>query len=338
MPVSLAIVGREHPWFDDQLIAEELRSRSVDVHLVDWRSPAFEPEQYDAIYVSSTWNLRQDPDGFLKWLARCEADGKQRLINDAGVLREGVIKSMYLTAMAEHFGEEDKPEGSITPSRFFALTPNADRCTRSTNGQSFSILVQALEREAPVWEQDLVIKPIVSADGHDTFTVMRSGSQARVKKEHALTMDQAEAAFEKVLHTSGGYGAILQSFQSGIDAGEVSLIYLGGVFSHAIRKPPGFRSSDTSQRKALAPEDLSPQMRDFADAITRWADQRYGTGSVTRARIDLIDGEHGPVLCEFECVEPNTNLRSFDEKARASLVRGYADALQARISVLAGGA
>lgn len=335
MPLSLAIVGREHPWFDDQLLAENLRLRAVVVDLVDWRSPDFEPAQYDAIYVSSTWNLRQDPDGFLKWLARCEADGRQRLINDARVLREGVVKSIYLTALAEHFGEDEKPEGSITPSRFFGLTDNADWHTLSTNGRRFSVLVQELEREAPEWKRDLVIKPIVSADGHDTFTVMRSGSQARVKKEHALTMEQAEAAFEQVLHTSGGYGAILQCFQSGIEAGEVSLIYLGGTFSHAIRKPPGFRSSDTSQRKALAPHEISPQMRGFADAIISWAGQRYGAGSVTRARIDLIEGEHGPVLCEFECVEPNTNLRSFDEKARAFLVRGYADALQVRIGALA---
>lgn len=334
MSVSLAIAGREFPWFDDQLLADELASRSVTVDLVDWRSPDFEPERYDAVYVSSTWNLRQDPDGFLNWLAGCEADGRQRLINDARVLREGVIKSIYLTAMAECFGEDDKPEGSVTPSRFYSLKGDAGHNTQLAAGTSFSEITAGLDESAAWHGRDLVLKPIVSADGHDTFIVARSGGLPVVRPEHVLDRAQAAGAFDAIVEAPGGYGAILQCYQSGIEAGEYSLVFLGGVFSHGILKPPGFRSSDTSQRRALDHADISPSMLDFAQAIIDWAGERYGEGAVTRARIDLIKGELGPVLCEFECVEPNTNLRSFDDAARASIVPVYADAISARIAEL----
>ncbi|MEP0071053.1 hypothetical protein [Pyruvatibacter sp.] len=334
MSGSLAIAGREFPWFDDRLLADELTSRSVEVDFVDWRSPDFEPADYDAVYVSSTWNLRQDPDGFLDWLARCEADGRQRLINDAPVLREGVIKSIYLTAMAERFGEDDKPEGSITPSRFYSLMGEAEHNTRPAAGTSLSDITAGLD-ESPEWQgRDLVLKPIVSADGHDTYIVVRSGALPAVRPEHVLDLTGADEAFEGIVQAPGGYGAIVQCYQRGIEAGEYSLVFLGGAFSHGILKPPGFRSSDTSQRRALDPAEIPPAMLGFAQAIIDWAATRYGEGAVTRARIDLIKGEHGPVLCEFECVEPNTNLRSFDEAARASIVPGYADAILARMAQL----
>ncbi len=334
MSVSLAIAGREFPWFDDQLLADELTSRSVAVDLVDWRSPDFEPAHYDAVYISSTWNLRQDPDGFLSWLARCEADGRQRLINDARVLREGVIKSIYLTAMAKRFGEDDKPEGSITPSRFFSLIGDAGHNTRPAAGTSFSDITAGLD-ESPDWRgRDLVLKPIVSADGHDTYIVTRSGGLPEVRPEHVLDRAQAAGAFDAIVQAPGGYGAILQCYQQGIEAGEYSLVFLGGAFSHGILKPPGFRSSDTSQRRALDPAEVPPAMLGFAQSIIDWAATRYGEGAVTRARIDLIEGERGPVLCEFECVEPNTNLRSFDDVARASIVPAYADAILARMAQL----
>lgn len=334
MSGSLAIAGREFPWFDDQLLADELTSRSVAVDLVDWRSPDFEPAQYDAVYVSSTWNLRQDPDGFLNWLAKCEADGRQRLINDARVLREGVIKSIYLTAMAERFGEDDKPEGSITPSRFYSLMGDAGHNTRPAAGTSLSHIAAGLDENADWRGRDLVLKPIVSADGHDTYIVARSGALPAVRPEHVLDPVRANGAFEDIVQTPGGYGAIVQCYQQGIEAGEYSLVFLGGAFSHGILKPPGFRSSDTSQRRALDPVEIPPAMSGFAQSVMDWAATRYGKGAVTRARIDLIKGERGPVLCEFECVEPNTNLRSFDDRARASIVPVYADAILARMAEL----
>ncbi len=331
MSLSLAIAGREFPWFDDQLLADELRSRSVLVDLVDWKSADFRAERYDAVYVSSTWDLRQDPDGFLNWLANCEADGRVRLINDARVLREGVIKSVYLTAMAEHFGEDDKPEGSITPSRFFSHGGDAAHHTLAAAGISLSAIVEQLDRNATWQGKDLVLKPIVSADGHDTYVVARSGAPSAARPEHVLDIAQAGRAFDAIVQAPGGYGAILQCYQHGIETGEYSLVFLGNAFSHAILKPPGFRASDTSQRRPVSRANLPSGMLGFAEAVIDWATARYGDTAVTRARIDLISGERGPVLCELECVEPNTNLRSLDEAARAPTVSAYADALQARM-------
>ncbi|WP_422028217.1 ATP-grasp domain-containing protein [Pyruvatibacter mobilis] len=334
MTPSLAIAGRETPWFDDVLLAEELRSRAVEVDLVDWRSTDFEPGRYDSIYVSSTWNLREEPDAFLRWLTKCEEDGRRRLINDARVLRDGVIKSVYLSELAATFGEDDKRSGSITPSRFFSRNGSSEHHTQAAAARAFADIVGELDEQRAWRGRDLVLKPIVSADGHNTFVVARSAPIPAARPEHVLDECGAERVFRSIIQADGGYGAILQSYQAGIERGEYSLVFLRGVFSHAILKPPGFRSSDTSKRRALVRQDLPPGMLSFAQDVVEWALGHYGDGAVTRARIDLIQADRGPVLCEMECVEPNTNLRSFGESAQAMIVAVYADAVQARLGEL----
>jgi glutathione synthase/RimK-type ligase-like ATP-grasp enzyme len=114
----------------------------------------------------------------------------------------------------------------------------------------------------------------------------------------------------------------LQAFVPEIETqGEVSLVFIDGVFSHAVRKRP-------------APSDFRVQI-DFGGSweptIVGASLREFGEGvlaAVSRpwlyARIDVVEANQGPVLMELELIEPQLFLTA------AAAIR-MADALESRM-------
>ncbi len=87
------------------------------------------------------------------------------------------------------------------------------------------------------WDR-AVVKPATGASGHSVELLQR----ATLAEQVANLSDEARAS-----------GVVVQEFLPEIAAGELSLVYFDGVFSHAIRKrpPPGeFRSNCATSRSA----------------------------------------------------------------------------------------
>ena len=149
-----------------------------------------------------------------------------------------------------------------------------------------------------------VLKPRVSATAFGTY---------RLEAGHELTEEEW-----KPLEGSGG---LVQAFVPEVEsAGEISLIYLGGGFSHAVlkRPAPGDFRVQTDFGGTLAPMAPSPSVQAFGDRVL---------AAVTRpwlyARVDLIDAAGGPVLMELELIEPDLFLtpRAASRMAAALLAR-----------------
>jgi glutathione synthase/RimK-type ligase-like ATP-grasp enzyme len=118
--------------------------------------------------------------------------------------------------------------------------------------------------------------------------------------------------------------AILQPFLPDIEAGgELSLIYLGGAFSHAIRKrpQPGDFRVQPEYDGIITPHDPLPEEHEAAEAALRAAD-----ADLLYARVDLVrDLEGAPVLMEIELVEPDLYLE-YHPAAPAAFARAVAAA------------
>jgi hypothetical protein len=142
-----------------------------------------------------------------------------------------------------------------------------------------------------------VIKPAVSATAHNTW-VYEGGAAA----DERLTL---QALSEDLL---------VQPFLSQIQSdGELSLIYIGGDFSHAVlkkAKPGDFRVQDefggTSQlvqphQSALESADLLAKLK----------------AGLLYARVDgvMVDGEF--LLMEWELIEPSLFLGEFPPSVEA---------------------
>lgn len=134
-----------------------------------------------------------------------------------------------------------------------------------------------------------VLKPRISATAFGTYLV----SAGRALSDQEWTP----------LEASGG---LIQAFVPEVESrGEISLVYLDGAFSHAVRKRPAGGDFRVQGDFGGTVEAVTPSrsIRAFGDTVL---------GAVSRpwlyARVDLVETDRGPVLMELELIEPDLFL------------------------------
>ncbi|MEU2796603.1 hypothetical protein [Streptomyces sp. NPDC006863] len=155
---------------------------------------------------------------------------------------------------------------------------------------------------------EVVVKPAVGIGG-----------------QHILRTTDLDAA---CTYATSGAPMLVQPFLSGVDrAGEVSLVYLGGAFSHAVRKR-GYLAPEVLRGGILAPEPGSDwSARSCRPDLDHLAVARHVltslpvTGELLHARIDMIRDNTGqPRVVEVELIEPFLYLE-YDGAAADRLAR-----------------
>ncbi|MBP8156423.1 MAG: hypothetical protein KAX81_05295 [Leadbetterella sp.] len=136
-----------------------------------------------------------------------------------------------------------------------------------------------------IWEK-VVIKPAVSAGSHET----------EVFETANLT--------QEILDAKIGYGDwLIQPFLEEIkSAGEISMLFFGGEFSHAIQKVP--KSGDFRVQKQFGAQYLKYVPSLELISIAKNIVEITGKES-TYARIDGVMTNNGFLLMEVEMIEPD---------------------------------
>lgn len=153
--------------------------------------------------------------------------------------------------------------------------------------------------EWPAWS-DLVVKPTVSAGARDTA---RYGPAEQDRaRDHAARL------------LSAGRAVMVQPYLSGVDTeGESALVYVGGDYSHSLRKAAVLRPGDDAETDELyRPEEITERKAsepEQALAERTLAAVPGGPGRLLYARVDLLPGPDGePVVVEVELAEPSLFL------------------------------
>ena len=156
-------------------------------------------------------------------------------------------------------------------------------------------------------DREFVVKPSVGAGSRGVGRFRPSAAAAA--QEHSRVLQDA------------GRTVLVQPYLADIDRhGETALMYLGGRFSHAIRKGamlPDDTTHDLSDPDAVfvgeTIEARTPSAAEIAvsDQAVSYVCERFGVVPLY-ARVDLLPGPGGPVVIELELIEP-------------SLFLGYAD-------------
>lgn len=124
------------------------------------------------------------------------------------------------------------------------------------------------------------------------------------KNLHRVPASEAQNALATVLERQE---AMVQPFLPSLEAeGELSLIYIEGVFSHAVRKHPaaGDFRVQSIWGGTVAPADPEPQHVEVAEQALNHLDK-----PPLYARVDLVTDLAGePTLIELELIEPNLYL------------------------------
>ena len=144
-----------------------------------------------------------------------------------------------------------------------------------------------------------VVKPAVSAGSRNTAR----WSSRDEALEHVRSLRAAGAT------------AMVQPYVASVDdRGETALLFIGGRFSHAVRKGPlllrgeGVRQ-DRDSRADLRAVSATTEQRALARSVLAAAATRLElTAPLLYARVDIVAGDAGPLLLELELVEPSLFL------------------------------
>lgn len=166
---------------------------------------------------------------------------------------------------------------------------------------------------------EIVVKPVISAGAVDT-------------RRYELPAQSAEAHAHVDALLGDGRSAMIQPFLSAVDDnGEIDLVYLGGTYSHAVRRvgalpAPGAEPLQLPVEEGAVAAEPDAAQRAVADHARRVLAQR-DDADLLYARVDLVDGMRGePLVLEVELAEPALYLTTAE-----GAVERFADAIAQRL-------
>jgi glutathione synthase/RimK-type ligase-like ATP-grasp enzyme len=282
---------REFPLLDDEdrLLIPALAALGIGAAPAVWTDASIDWSAFDAVVIRETWDYSQDRPAFLGWT---RAVGAHALLLNPGPVVEWNTDKRYLRTLAM----QGMP---VVPTAF--VEPGDD----------------PLAWQPPPGFADVVVKPAVSAGSRDTMRYAAAGP-----------LDAARAHVGALL--DAGRTVMIQPYLEAVDTiGETALVFVGGEFSHAIRKGPllvrgvaadrveGLFVQEQIDHREPTDDELEVAQRILACIPGGGTDVLY-------ARVDLVPGPDGrPLLLELELTEPSLFL---------SHAAGAADRLAAAIA------
>jgi glutathione synthase/RimK-type ligase-like ATP-grasp enzyme len=183
---------------DDRPLVPALAERGIAGEPTIWSHPGVDWTAFDALVIRSPWDYFERDAEFRAWLQDRVASGV--LLCNSGDILTWNYDKRYLQELA---------------ARGVALVPTI------AIPQGTSADVAALAR-ARGWD-DIVVKPTVSGGAYRTYR-FRVADVAKYERD--------------IEETLADRGVLVQPFLPEIHAGELSLLFFDGVFSHAVRKVP----------------------------------------------------------------------------------------------------
>ena len=283
MPLVAIATCAELPDLDDdeRPLITALAEVGIEAVPVVWDDAAVDWPSFDAVVIRATWDYSKRHDEFVAW-ARLVA-GVTTLLNPASVVAWNTDKR-YLRDL-------DAAGVPIVPTQFIEL---------DADDQSW---------QPPAGFEEFVVKPVVSAGSRDTM------------RYSPITSGDAPARHVRRL-LDGGEAVMIQPYLEAVDTiGETALIFIGGEFSHAIRKGQMLSRDTEGQTVAglYVQEDIQSRVATDAEravAAAALAVIPGGSEQVLFARVDVLpDASGAPVVLELELTEPSLFFQHEDAAA-----------------------
>lgn len=266
---------------EDRLVIPALAALGIEAVPAVWNDADTEWAQFDLVVLRETWDYVESYEQFLEWLREVEA--VSRLLNPADVVQWNTDKRYLLDLAAAGV--------PVVPTLF--LEPGSDP-------RSWTV---------PAGYDEVVVKPVVSAGSRDTM-------------RHSVTAGRAAADAHVRRLLDAGRAVMVQPYLAAVDTvGETALLFVGGAFSHAIRKGPLLQPDVEGERVEglFVQEQIDPRESSAAErevAVAALAAVPGGADALLYARVDLIPGPDGaPLLLELELTEPSLFLSHADGAA-----------------------
>jgi hypothetical protein len=259
---------------DDRLLRDALVARGAEVEARPWDTRA-DWSIYHRIVLRSCWNFHHLPTEFRGW------------VNDVKVRHDGTLRNG--PALVQW--SVDKRYLKDLEARGVAIVPTI--WLSADEGEELPNLDALIAQQG--WTGGAVVKPAISATAHETWRIApndASSHQARFKS----------------LVAARPSGVMVQPFLPEIADGEWSLVFLGGEFSHAVRKRPAAGDFRVQHDYGGTIERLDPEPALVEDARVALRAAAHATDThvedILYARVDGVVRSGRLLLMELELIEP----------------------------------
>ncbi len=241
---------------------------------------------FDAVILRSIWDYHLKYARFLAWLHELDRT-RVPVHNSTDLVRWNADKSYML--------ELEQRGVRITPTR---LATAHDHVSLQTIANMTG------------WQQ-LVVKPTVASTGYETWLVGTPISAA----------DEARFDAQK-----SAMNVLVQQFATGVQDGELSMVFLNRAYSHAVLK----RAASSEFRVHIEHGGTVESVTPTAGQI-EWAERVLTavSRSWTYARVDVVNDANGPLLMELELLDPELFFK-YHAPASAQLIAAISPRADAR--------
>jgi hypothetical protein len=293
----LALISAEEAEHHDKdlaLLTKQLDFTGVKWEIVHWHDNNVDWGKYTCAKIQSPWDYHKRIDEFQAWLSKVAQ--VTTLLNPIPIINWNIDKR-YLKELIN---------AGIPTIQTTFVENEMDLC-----------------KQEHILDNDIIVKPAISAGSNDTFRFIS-------KK------DEAYAHAKNIL--SSGRTVLIQPYLKTIDTfSESGIIFINGKFGHAISKSAIFGDTKNEHNglyfeAKVIKRDPTPLEKEFGERIIVWLTAKFGRVPLY-ARIDtVIDASGSPVVMELELLEPSLFLHLAEEADTAAmLAAACADALnQAR--------
>ena len=267
-------------WYTQQVLDEDgllktaLENKGLKVCKKDWADTEFDWTSTKYAIFRTTWDYFERFDEFFIWLENTKK--KTTFINSSEIINWNIDKH-YLQDLA-------KNKVNIAPTLF---VEKGDTIT----------LAQLFEQTE--WKE-AVLKPAISGSARHTYRI------------HPNNCSEFETVFQKLIENEC---MLFQEFLNNITTqGEISLILIGGKYTHAVRKiakKGDFRVQDEHGGRV---EKYTPIQEEITFSENCLSASPF---KPIYARVDMVyDNNNELSLSELELIEPELWFRNYPEAAK----------------------
>lgn len=252
---------------EDRLVVEAMEAKGLGVARVSWSDPSFDWSTTKAVVFRSTWDYFYRFQEWEAWLATTSKVTK--MINSYALIQWNMDK--------HYLGDLQKRGVHIPDSRYIEV------------GEQTSLATLLGETG---WT-NCILKPCVSGTARHTY------------KLNAENISSHEDTFQSLISEEA---MMLQPFLNNImDKGEVSMVVIGGQFTHAVLKVA--QSGDFRVQSdfggAVHHYEPSDEEMAFAEKAVAACDPQP-----IYARVDIVEDNNGELaVIELEMIEPELWFR-----------------------------
>lgn len=274
---------------EDLLLQKELINRGHLAEIISWEDKNINYNEYECLILRSVWGYQNKYLEFKKWLLYLK-EHNIKIFNDVDILLNNIRKDKQFQIL-------DKYSISHINTTFIKNKENLNKLI-STNAK-------------------LIIKPIISGSGNNTFKLFSSESSSIDQKEIVK-------AFESIFSVEDN-GAMLQPYIPEIKNGEYACIFIGGLNTHNMLRYPGvFAEKQRPIYLETIPKDIS-KLAYQVSSIPEFNKSLY-------MRVDIIYNAGIPTVMEVELAEPDLLIKYIpDNKIQKETIRLFAKKLERKL-------